>query len=179
MTILQLSEFIKIPSRTVFHWAKKASATVSDKMAHAKAHNKAADLTMSECLEVVRAGGNHVLAEFLEASGAVAGQSGKVAGQIAHVPKLPNGAQLRETRILAEKKILTNDQVADALGIPRAGILTKAIAPMPAKQLILEEAPLTPDETEAALRELANGHDPRPELIRTGNGHTFVPDRAH
>ena len=128
MTILEIAGKAEVSRRTV---SRIAAKLFPDKVLNGKR-------TIFTHDEVAR-----IVAEIKMRGKVMMGprQSVQVAGQSVQVTKLPNGAQLREIRILWEKKALTRQQVAAAMGLPPE-VENKALA---------VQLPPTPQEREEAI----------------------------
>lgn len=155
MNTKQIAAVANVDERTVRRWAQVASGNlpaIADKMSAASSAHPA-DYDLAETIAIIQAGGNATLAALL---------ADNATGQVRSAPRvlgpLPNGAQLRELRILFEKKALTSAQVAAALGV------SGAVA-APGRALALQQEPASA-ETVAGLERMLS--DLRNKAVRQG-----------
>lgn len=112
MTIKEIASLCEVDERTVRRWVEQASdklPELSDKMSEAFKTKKLANLSLSETIAIIRAGGKNTLADLL------AENAKKV--EAPKAVRLPNGTQLRELRLMADKKYLSPYQVQLVLGV--------------------------------------------------------------
>jgi len=114
MTTHQVADLCEVDEKTIRRWIAKASdkmSGLSDKLSEAEATKKPAHWHLNEVLAIINAGGKHTMAALLaeNAKGAVL--------TARQTTRLPAGAQLRELRLMAEKRILSAYQVQQVLGV--------------------------------------------------------------
>ena len=112
MATHQVADLCEVDEKTIRRWIAKASdkmSGLSDKLSEAEATKKPAHWHLNEVLAIINAGGKHTMAALLaeNAKGAIARP----------VNRLPAGIQLRELRLMAEKRILSAYQVQQVLGV--------------------------------------------------------------
>ena len=143
MTTHQVADLCEVDEKTVRRWIAKASdkmSGLSDKLSEAEATKKPAHWHLNEVLAIINAGGKHTMAALLaeNAKGSVGTRP---------VARLPAGVQLRELRLMAEKRILSPYQVQQVLGV---AVVAPPSLPEPERPATQAEI----DEGFAALRTL-------------------------
>lgn len=94
MTGRQIAQLCGVQERTVRRWIERASdkmSGLSDKMSEAFRKKRPARFSLDETIEIVRAGGNHTLADLLL-------ENARKTEQDDRVRRLPNGKQIEEMR---------------------------------------------------------------------------------
>lgn len=147
MTIKEIATTANVDRTTVLRWMKKVigafCTVIGAKCTEAEKTKVEADFTLEETIAIVRAGGNDTLADLLLAN---AKESQK---PTAKTPKLPNGSQLREIRVMFERQAIDKSQVARLLGLlpsePSTPTSPGAVAIIPQRD---------PERVESTLRGL-------------------------
>ncbi len=120
MTVHQISELCEIDETTVCRWVKKASCKMPElacKLQEATIEKKSAHFHLNEILAIINAGGKHTMAALLA-------ENAKAQEVPVKATRLPAGIQLRELRLLAEKRLISAEDVRSLLGLGRTlGVL--------------------------------------------------------
>jgi transcriptional regulator with XRE-family HTH domain len=113
MTIKEIADLCKVERRTVQNWMAKVSekdSKVLEKITKARETSIAASFTLEETIAIIRAGGNDTLADLLA-------ENAKKVESTPTRAKLPNGKQMEQYRIMAERGLITKDQLHIVLGL--------------------------------------------------------------